>query len=178
MTTSPRVRLADLPARKGADFLIEPDRAALDVLAERIGARSIRKMRFEGRIEPFGAADWRLSGRLGATAVQDCVVTLEPVTTRVEAEVRREYVAHYEAPEDGSETEMPESEAEPLPAVLDLIAVAEEALAVALPDYPRADGADLGEAVFAEPGTAPMTDEQARPFAGLASLKDKLSGGG
>ena len=177
MITSPRVRLADLPARKGAAFAIEPGQGELEEMARRLGARAVRKLRFEGRIEPFGAADWRLTGRLGATAVQECVVTLDPVTTRVDEAVAREYVAHYEEPEDGSETEMPQTESEPLPAVLDLLQVAEEALAVALPDYPRADGAGLGEAVFAEPGVEPMTDEQARPFAGLASLRDKLGGG-
>ena len=52
------------------------------------------------------------------------------------------------------------------------------ALALALPLYPRAPGAELGQAVFAEPGTAPLKDEDLRPFAGLAGLKAKLEGGG
>ena len=43
-----------------------------------------------------------------------------------------------------------------------------------LPEYPRAEGAQLGEAVYTKPGHAPMKDEDARPFAGLASLKDQL----
>jgi hypothetical protein len=59
-----------------------------------------------------------------------------------------------------------------LPAVLDLAALMTEALVLALPLYPRAPGAELGSAVFAEPGTAPMTDESARPFARLGLLKD------
>jgi len=45
-----------------------------------------------------------------------------------------------------------------------------EALALALPLYPRAPDADLGEAVFTTPGQAPMTHEAAKPFAGLADL--------
>ena len=48
------------------------------------------------------------------------------------------------------------------------------ALALALPLYPRAEGADLAQAQFAGPGVTPMTDEDARPFAGLKDLRDKL----
>ena len=33
--------------------------------------------------------------------------------------------------------------------------------------------AELGDAVFAAPGITPMRDEDARPFSGLAALKDK-----
>jgi uncharacterized metal-binding protein YceD (DUF177 family) len=50
-----------------------------------------------------------------------------------------------------------------------------EALSLALPDFPRADGAELGSQVYAADGVAPMTDEDAKPFAGLASLKAKLT---
>jgi hypothetical protein len=32
----------------------------------------------------------------------------------------------------------------------------------------------LGEAIFTKAGLAPMKDEDARPFAGLAALKDQL----
>ena len=52
-----------------------------------------------------------------------------------------------------------------------------EALALALPDYPRADGVELGQAIYAPPGITPMTDEDARPFAGLAQLQNKLKKG-
>jgi len=33
---------------------------------------------------------------------------------------------------------------------------------------------ELGEAVFAAPGTAPLRDEDTRPFAGLAGLRAAL----
>ena len=49
-----------------------------------------------------------------------------------------------------------------------------EALALALPDYPRAPDATLENAQVTEPGIAPMSDEDARPFAALAGLRDKL----
>ena len=51
----------------------------------------------------------------------------------------------------------------------------EEALSLAIPLYPRAEDATLGEAVFTEPGKQAMTDEDAKPFAGLASLRESLN---
>jgi len=50
-------------------------------------------------------------------------------------------------------------------------------LCLTLPEYPRAEGATLGESIYTQPGEAPMRDEDARPFAGLAALKDQLKSG-
>ena len=64
-------------------FEITPDKAdALAALAAELGVNALRKLRFAGEIKAMGKKDWKLAGRLGATVVQDCVVTLEPVTTR------------------------------------------------------------------------------------------------
>ena len=87
----------------------------------------------------------------------------------------RRYLADMKVPE-GDEVEMPEDDtSEPLPEVIDLSEVAAEALALALPEYPRAPGAELGEAVHAAPGVAPLTDAALKPFAGLASLAERLA---
>jgi uncharacterized metal-binding protein YceD (DUF177 family) len=110
--------------------------------------------------------------------VQPCVVTLAPVTTRIEEDVERRFLADPPPMPEG-EVEMPGDEsAEPLPDVIDLGAVLAEALALALPDYPRAEGAALEEAQFAAPGTRPMSDDDAKPFAGLAGLRDDLDKNG
>ena len=165
-------RAADLARRASLPFRIEPDAEARAALARRLGANEIRKLRFEGELRPEGKGDWKLEAKLGATVVQPCVVTLAPVTTRIDETVERRFVARWSEPEPGSETEMPEDEtAEPLGAEIDPAAVMEEALALALPDYPRAEGAELGAAVFTEPGAEPLTDEAAHPFAALGKLK-------
>ena len=49
-----------------------------------------------------------------------------------------------------------------------------EALSLALPLYPKAEGAQLEDTTFAQPGITPMSDEAARPFSGLSALRDKL----
>lgn len=168
------LRVADLNARTGHDIRLEPDAEARAALAERIGIPAIRKLRLEGRLEAEGSRDWRFAGRLGATVVQDCVVTLDPVTTRIDVDILRRFQAGYVPPEE-DEIEMPEDDSiEALGEVIDPDAILEEALVLALPLYPRKDGAGIGEAVFTEPGKQPMTDEDARPFAGLAALRGKM----
>lgn len=179
MTPKPRTTtdgLVDLArgGREPVDFCLLPDAAARQSAAESLGIEAVRKLRFEGVLEPVGRDDWRLIATLGATVVQPCVVTLTPVTTRIDTEVARTYVADYAEPE-GEEVEMPEDDTvEPLPARLDLSGVMLEALALALPDYPRAEGVQFEDANFAAPGVAPMTDEEAKPLAGLAALRDRM----
>jgi len=65
---------------------------------------------------------------------------------------------------------------EPLGREIDLWRVMSEALALALPDYPRAEGAELGTLKVTEPGKEAMGEDDLKPFAGLAGLKSKLEG--
>ncbi len=179
MTETPRqetrLRTATLNPRHPHDFDLRPDGPQLAALAQDLGLLALRKLRFAGTLAAEGSSDWRLEAELGATVTQPCVVTLEPVSTRIDQPVLRRFLAHMPEPEAGSEIEMPEDDSlEPLGAVIDLEAVMAEALALALPLYPRKGEAELGEAVFAEPGVTPMTDEDTKPFAGLAALKSKL----
>ena len=126
------LRLADLPARKPTRFKLQPDAAACTRIAEALGIDAVRKTRFAGELRPLGKRDWRLEARLEATVVQPCVATLDPVTTRIEEDVTRNYLADMAEPA-AEETEMPEDDsAEPLPAVVDLGVVMTEALALAL----------------------------------------------
>lgn len=172
------IRVADLNPGSGRSFEIEPDADWRAAITAELDLTGLRKLRFTGRIVAEGKADWRLEGHLGATVVQDCVVTLEPVTTRIEEEVVRRYLTDLPEPEAG-EVEMPEDDSiEPLPREIDLGVVMIEALSLALPPFPRKPDAELGEVVVTEPGAKPLRDADLKPFAGLASLRDKLGGGG
>jgi uncharacterized metal-binding protein YceD (DUF177 family) len=173
MTKLPQTtyRTAHLARGEAQSFLISPDAKARAALAGALGVSEIRKLRFEGRLVAEGQRDWRLEGRIGATVVQPCVVTLDPVVTRIDQGVDRRYLANWIEPEAGSESEMPEDDsAEPLGSEIDLERVMTEALMLAIPDYPRAEGAELGEVTAAEAGAEPLTDETRRPFAGLDKL--------
>jgi uncharacterized metal-binding protein YceD (DUF177 family) len=151
------------------DFAPTPDEAA--ALARLLGAQAVRKLRFAGRLAPAGGG-WSLDAALGASVVQTCVITLEPVTTRVEQRVRRRFL-----PETGIRAADlvvdPEEndEIEPLGERIDLGLVAIEALALALPAYPRKEGAVLG------PAAVGAIEEEPKPFAALAALRGKLDEG-
>lgn len=174
---SPEIaELARLP-RRPYRFELVPDADELRKARADLDLHGLRKVRLTGQIDPLEGRDWALSARLGATVTQSCIVTAEPVNTRLEEDVKRSYLAELEEPEDGSEIEMPEDDTlEPLPRSLDLMALLHEALALALPQYPRAEGASFEGAILTEPGSAPLTDDDVKPFAGLAGLRDKLAG--
>jgi uncharacterized metal-binding protein YceD (DUF177 family) len=163
-----------LSPKKPTRFDLNPDAATRAAVAEALDISAVDALSFKGELRPVGRRDIVLEGRLVAWVVQPCGITLEPVRTAITETVLRRYVADWVAPE-GAEVEMPEDDTtEPLPDVIDAGAVAVEALALALPLYPRAPGAALGEAAFQEPGVAPLGDADLKPFAGLAALKDKL----
>ncbi|AZV78086.1 DUF177 domain-containing protein [Parasedimentitalea marina] len=174
MTDSPALRVADLPQNRPTTFDIQPDTAMLKELANDLGLRGLRKMKFAGKIEAQDRRDWILTGTLGATALQTCVITLDPVTTRIDIPVKRHFLAGA-VTSDEPEVEMPEDDnVEPLESHIDPYAIMSEALALALPQYPRKESVELGEAVYTEPGQEPMRDEDTRPFAGLADLQNQL----
>jgi uncharacterized metal-binding protein YceD (DUF177 family) len=168
------LRVAGLSQSSDNTFELHPDAGEMAELAAKLDLSSLKKLRFEGRVVAQGSRDWRLEARLGATVVQPCVVTLDPVTTRIDTDVVRQYLQDYEEP-DEPEAEMPEDETlEPLGAWIDPWQVMVESLALAVPDYPRKGEAELGQMVYTEPGEAPMTDEDAKPFAGLSALRKSM----
>ncbi len=110
------------------------------------------------RHEPGGTA--AVSGRLSAEVVQDCVVTLEPVTQMVEEAVALRIVpAGHEPSEDPEAPDEIEADGDSV----DLGEAVAEQLALALDPYPRAPGAAL-------PGEG-AADGPAGPFAALNALR-------
>ena len=167
-------RTGGLSPRKPTHFAYTPDATARADLARNLDILAIRALSFAGSITPSGRDEMTLTGTLTASVDQACVVTLVPVAARISEAVRRRYVAGLPQPE-GDEVEMPEDDAtEPMPELIDLVEVVAEALTLALPLYPRAAGAALGEAVFADDGVKPLADADLKPFAGLAGLAAKL----
>jgi uncharacterized metal-binding protein YceD (DUF177 family) len=164
-----------LPTRKATRFDLTPDDDARAALAAHAGLIALPFLRFRGEVRPRGRQDLQLEATLEAVVVQPCSVTLAPVTTRLNETVERRYLADYAEPA-GDEVELDGNDSdEPLPEVIDAGMVATEALILALPLYPRAEGAALDEAVFAPLGATPLRDADLRPFAGLAALRATLA---
>lgn len=172
----PPLRVARLTSRNSTEINITPDADQRAAIAAYLQIEAVRKFRFTGKLQPLGQRDWELRATLGATVVQLCAVTLDPVTTRIDEPVIRRFIADLPQPE-GLEIEMPEDDtSEALGAELDLSAVALEALALALPAFPRARDAKLsssGTLHQAPPGAAPLTESRPNPFAALAEWTGK-----
>lgn len=176
--TSPsRLRVADLSPKRATPFDYRPDERECGELAAALALSSLRKARLHGSIRPVGRGDWSLRARVAASVAQPCGITLDPVRMRIDEPVDRVYVADWAEPEGGDE-EMPEDDSvEPLRAWIDLSSVFAEALSLALPDFPRADGASFGDLQVAPPGAKPIASEPPRPFAMLAALKKRIETG-
>lgn len=171
------LRSGALPTRKPTRFKLEPNVQTRAEMATALGLLELPAFRLVGEITPTGKHDFTLTAHLTAKVVQPCSVTLEPVPATLEEDVVRHFIADWTEP-DAEEIEMSEDDtSEPLPEVIDLGDVAMEALSLALPLYPRAAGAELGQVSVAPPGAEPIREDDLKPFAGLAALKDKLTGG-
>lgn len=172
------LRIADLPTRKATRFELVPDKAHLAKMESELDLLGLSKLRFTGLVKAQGKRDWVLDAQLGATVVQACTVTLAPVTTRLSENLTRRYSpdAAFDEEDAPTEMEMPEDdELEPLPQTLDLHTIMAEALALALPLYPRAENAELPVKTAQPRGAEPISDEELKPFAGLSALRDKLT---
>lgn len=164
------LRVADLATRKPTRFALAPEAGPRAALAEDLGILGLPRLAFRGEILPRGRDDWELRGELTAEVVQPCVVTLAPVSTVLAETVVRRYMADLPEPE-AEEMEVPEDDSlEPLGAAIDPGAVMAEALALALPLYPRAAGVEAGALLATPPGAEPLDEEKLRPFANLADL--------
>ena len=170
------LRAASLSSRKPTRFALAPGGAVRAGIAPGLDLLSLPALTFKGEVRPTGARDFVLEARLEATVVQACGLTLAPVKTRIAEDVTRRYVADWVDP-TGDEAEMPADDtSEPMPEMIDAAAVALEALALALPQYPRAPGAAFAPVAAAPEGVAPLQDGDLKPFAGLAALRARLGG--
>ena len=148
----------------------DPEREAISELLE---LRSLTKMRFKGALQPLGDKGWQLTATLGATVTQSCIVTLEPVRSRIDIDVKRRFLPQKSPLADEIELDSNvEDDLEPLRDTIDTGLIAIEELALALPPYPRATGADLES--FAKDQDVTINTPPDNPFDALKALQDKL----
>lgn len=165
-----RLRVAHLNPNAANPFLLRPSADTRAQIADQLDLQALPRLEFAGEIRAESGDGWRLDARLRARATQSCVVTTRPVRSDIEDEVTLRFTPHLGTPE-GEEVEMPDETLEPLGTFIDLTAAMIEALSLALPPYPRAEGARLPDA--AAPTDSPESEDQGdsrRPFAGLEKL--------
>lgn len=162
-----RLRVAHLNPRSETHFDLSPDGAARAAIAAELGLQGLPRLSFSGHVRSCGQEDWQLEGLLRASITQSCVVTLKPVRSTIEQPVQRIFTPHLRQP-DSPDAEMLDDSLEPLGAFIDISAVMIEELMLALPEYPRAEGA--GFAPDQPPPEDDAPQDSRKPFAGLDRL--------
>ena len=170
------IKFANLSTVRTNSFHWKSDAIDNSKIAKQLDLLSVEKIDFKGKISAQGKKKWLLSGKLGATALQQCVVTLEAVKCRVDEKIKRIYVPMEEIPsvekDDGRDIELELDEnLEPLTKSLDLSLIAQEMLALLLPDYPRSNNSDYVSISLGDDGKITERDNQQNPFAILSTLK-------
>ena len=172
------VRPADLGDEPAA-YALEATAAERAALAARFDLIDIEAFAVDMTVEWLrGRAFLRVAGRIRATVVQRCVVTLQPVRGRID----QPFDILFEAEDrSGKDVVVEFEDVEPLPGEeLDIGEVAAEELALMLDPYPRAPGAALEQAGFGphdegagreSAGKGPAPTGANRPFEVLATLK-------
>jgi len=169
------LRLRHLDPKGDNRFDMRPDGAVCKDLAGFLGLSALRKLRLAGTLQQLENGDWKLDAMLGATVVQPCVVTDEPVTTRLDVPVTRIFSRSYSPiPEEDESVFDGNDELEPLRHEIDMMAVLSESLSLAIPDYPRKADGTLEKTVSTPPDAAPIEEADTKPFASLAQLREKL----
>ena len=166
------VTLADLPP-SGSEIDVVADAAELAALARRFDLIALEALTAEVRVRLTMTGDLEVSGRLAATVVQRCVVTLEPVTGVLSDSFALRFSREFSPQEEvvDADTVL----VEPWPGdTVDVGEIVAQHLALALDPYPRAPGADAAKAAAAANGGLNQGGEG--PFAALKAIRDKLAG--
>lgn len=173
------VALDDVP-QEGRGIPFEANETQRRDLAKRFDLIDLRSLKGTAVLRPWRKIGFALEGRFEADVVQACVVTLEPVESKLDEKFRIHFLPAELLEEDagapGSEREIvidAKSDEPPEPMEGGHIDVGEavaEQLALALDPYPRKPGIAFEETA---PGETVAPDERPNPFAVLEKLKKK-----
>lgn len=169
------VHVARLP-KNGMTVTIEADAAQRAALAQAHGLVAVERFLAELDVAAWKRGGVRITGRVTADVVQECIVTLEPVAARVEEEVAATFVPEgscLAVPTYSAEGEiLLDAEGDDAPEVfagdtVDAGQLAEEFFSLGIDPYPRKRGATLAGAGEGEERRGPLHDK-------LAELRKKL----
>jgi uncharacterized metal-binding protein YceD (DUF177 family) len=172
-------RLGDKPR----EIVIAANESARSEIAKYIGVESINMLQADILLTRWRRNGVRVSGKLRATIVQPCVITLEPVHQEIETELDMKFLPEEQGKVRDSlhrgEELIIDPDEEDLPdkfsgSTLDLWPALVERLVLAIDFFPRKPGAIL------DSGSQSIDDdasEEESPFAVLGKLKiDKKDG--
>ena len=155
------------PPQTGVEDRLEASPAECAALAQRFGIEALKHFSARFTRRPYPGGGLLISGRLKAEPVQLCIVSLEPVTERLDKPFTLVVL-----PPDGALSEDPDGPDEIQADVtghFDLGEALAEELSLSLNPYPRNAGAHLPLAP--EEAAEPTEATPRNPFAKLAALR-------
>jgi uncharacterized metal-binding protein YceD (DUF177 family) len=162
---------------------VSADPAERQALAERFGFLAVRSLHGRGRLERGSEpGELVLRGWLEADVVHACVVSLEPVPTRLRQCIERRYRPieasgsgwKHLQPHGTDQREDDDEEVEPVVGgVIDLGEAFAEELGLALDPYPRAPGVALDADALTPHVNLGSEHGASTPFAALPQLREK-----
>jgi uncharacterized metal-binding protein YceD (DUF177 family) len=165
------MRVEDVPER-GFVWRAEATAAERARLVDALQLTALSRLVAEGRIDGAAGGIYRLKGRILADVVQACVVSLDPVTSKIDEPLSVEFRPPAEIGDELATTPDYNVDFDVEPIVrghLETGRIVYEQFAASLDPYPRASGAGTPIDLVAKPRGA----GEVNPFAVLAKLKDK-----
>ncbi len=140
-----------------------------DELAQRFGLLELPKLEATLTIHPVRADQTiEVTGSFAADVLQQCVVTLEPITNHIEHELKVLYAASELLEGGAGPSDLNEEDMEPiLDGSIDLGELVAQNLGIVLDPYPRKPGVGYVEVVYGEEKQEPG------PLAQLVNLPKK-----
>lgn len=169
------VHVARLP-KSGLEVTVEADASQRDALAAAHDLQAVEQFVARLQVSAWKKGGVRVEGRVKASVVQQCVVTLEPVAGKVDEAVSATFLpegSRLATPAFSAEGEIlldPEGDDSPelfSGDTIDVGQLAEEFFALGLDPYPRKQGATLDTDDESDKKRGPLHDK-------LAALRDKL----
>ena len=151
---------------KGLDRTLEPDAAARSRIAKALDLASLDAFVADLSVAPAANAGYRLTGRVRASAVQTCGITLEPLPVEIDQRFSIDLVEAVEpAPTDEIEITLDDDAPDVIEdGRIDLGQYAVEQLALTLDPFPRKPGAEFVQ---------PEEPAEISPFAVLKAFKPR-----
>ncbi|HJQ57967.1 MAG TPA: DUF177 domain-containing protein, partial [Vineibacter sp.] len=137
-------------------------------LARRFAVLDIPELKAQVNLTAEGGGRWQVAGRLQATVVQACGITLDPVEQLIDEPFALRFAPAAEAVDDDTGELIVGADApEPLDSdALDLGEIVADQFGLALDPFPRKPGAQLADILPPDEPSAPNG-----PFAPLAALR-------
>jgi hypothetical protein len=155
------ILVEDVP-EAGLEVSIEAEPAERKAIAERNGLVGISELKADFKILRLNRGSVDVSGLLKAAITQTCVVSLEPFSSEIAAEIAADFTTARPTGQGEAAIDDPDLI---IDGQIDLGALAEEFFVLSLDPYPRKPGAQFDESFVAS------ADVKLSPFEALRNLK-------